>query len=624
MKKKRLPGKSAFETVEFKKTIEDMCRDYFLFYLYLCWTPPKILNEGIESFCNHWEFFRVRMEVSKAIIGLEKKGYIRCHYGEDGKKQIKIIVLKRLATPVNDNFAFFYQKKKASWKPLQNLVIDPFDDPKQALLKQVKPGKKTDEIKHTISANKQTVEGHKKQKILKPLYSVKKGKKFSEILKTFSLKKESSLSSDLIPINVKNTDGVLIKQVFMKSENIKLISSENKQQMIDLTLKSKKNLDSLEYEDDFVKNRLCKNSCGVLKERNKGVLTTLHNSPHKSLNKTIKMNEKHSVMTSNMNRKISSLSRDEDNRQKKRTTNIKHQLQSTNSSRLQTSNIDSQGRGEVVDVSRTLSAGFLGLQNSETLIECCPSSPRKAKKGSKVNLEKVKTQYVNERKARVLDRQKKKNLSEEDVWEHIKHKSLDIFSPQIDRSKLLAILDLPKKSIVRKELIAKLGESFSDIYYAYRHKIAEATGTNSSYSKDFGNNTKHAEMAAEACIRCGVTPQFVVKYFHEIRSRFSSNLRYIPLTVLSNASMIDSAASAYLGDTDAIKHGNEYEEIGRLHPFLRQRLEEAGFDTQEYSDNFLMTVQVNAENIAEGFPLFVSSDIKEMVHWAAKNVFSGK
>jgi hypothetical protein len=241
-----------------------------------------------------------------------------------------------------------------------------------------------------------------------------------------------------------------------------------------------------------------------------------------------------------------------------------------------------------------------------------------------VNLDKLKARYLQDKKERVAAREKRKNLSEEDVWDHIKSKNLDIFSPEIDRKKILKILDLPKKNPARKELIQELGKKFSEIYYSYRHKLEEASGVTNNFKASFGQNEKHARMAAEACIVLGVTPQFVIRHYHENRDRFSNKLKYIPLSMLSNSAMIDSAVSAYFGSKDTVEFGSSFESEDQLHPLLRKKLEEAGFATQEFSDEYLLTVQGAAETIADGFPLFVPSRMKGMVHWAAKHVFGGK
>jgi hypothetical protein len=206
------------------------------------------------------------------------------------------------------------------------------------------------------------------------------------------------------------------------------------------------------------------------------------------------------------------------------------------------------------------------------------------------------------------------------------------FSPSLkERKKYVAILSKPATNPHKIKLIKKLASEFGRLYARYRRMLQKEAGNEPSYLMP-DEERKYAGLAAEWCIRKGVTPRQVLNYWHINISNFAEcTLKIPPLVFLSGAANIDTVACSAMESDDAgwkagqpksakaVTHG--FSDTNQLDIRLRAGLERAGIETQLYSDRYLLTVQKAAEAIAKGHKLFVPSKIRGMVDWAVGNLY---
>ena len=192
------------------------------------------------------------------------------------------------------------------------------------------------------------------------------------------------------------------------------------------------------------------------------------------------------------------------------------------------------------------------------------------------------------------------------------------------REKVIEILERKKKDKRRKLLVAKIGSEFADIYTRYRRLVQESNGNRRNF-KIYKDELKHAQKTGEWCILKGIAPIDLLKYWHENISNFANaNLQVPPLSFLSSPVNIETAicSSEELEmDKSSEIETHSYSDISKLHPKLRSGLTSAGFDVQELSDRYLMTVQSGAKTVAAGIDVYIPTSFRGMSHWAAKNLY---
>jgi hypothetical protein len=127
-----------------------------------------------------------------------------------------------------------------------------------------------------------------------------------------------------------------------------------------------------------------------------------------------------------------------------------------------------------------------------------------------------------------------------------------------------------------------------------------------------------------------------LKHFHR-----ASHMQVPTLSFLSSIANIDSVACGMVLDETAPggarlggeraggtselrpKGGNSFSDTSRLDVRLRKGLESAGFQTRDYDDRYLMTVQSTAITLAAGTKIFIAKGVlRDMCTWAAKNLYA--
>lgn len=203
------------------------------------------------------------------------------------------------------------------------------------------------------------------------------------------------------------------------------------------------------------------------------------------------------------------------------------------------------------------------------------------------------------------------------------------FTPGLkQRVRMVEILERPRSNPERKAMASKLGSEFLRIYSRYRRtrEISYAT---------VPKEKKHAEDVAILCIYKKVTPTQLIEYWEEHIGDFTG-MKVPSLAFLTSPGNVDRVAcevginngkpttqpAKKQGNTQQQSGIHSYSDVSRLDRRLRPALTEAGFDLKQFDDRYLLTIQSAAKSIAKGFNMFVSSNMKPMVQWAAKNLFS--
>lgn len=207
------------------------------------------------------------------------------------------------------------------------------------------------------------------------------------------------------------------------------------------------------------------------------------------------------------------------------------------------------------------------------------------------------------------------------------------------RERMMELLSRPNRDPDRRKLMLKLGVEYSRIYTRYRRAAEQELGIRPSI---FAYDVPEAERAyaAEAgqwCVLKGVTPREVLEYWHtHIRTFADKRMKIPPLSLMKSPGMVDQVACARVApDVPARRtksdkkdldprppSRNSFSDASGLDRRLRRGLERAGFDTRDYNDRFLMTLQQLSQGRAAGQKVFISSKLFPMVDWAVKNLYA--
>lgn len=229
-------------------------------------------------------------------------------------------------------------------------------------------------------------------------------------------------------------------------------------------------------------------------------------------------------------------------------------------------------------------------------------------------------------------------------WQDIEDKDNESisFSPDADaRERYIELLNRPARDAKRRALVKKFGVEFSRIYTRYRRDAERRAGWSSSYYTPTDGERKYCEQAAVLCVLKGITPRQVLEYWDaEIVNFQGGRMKFPSLSLLKNPAIIDQVAcsvlvsgggraSGRLKRNSASAHspkpigGNSYTDLNGLDPKLRPALEDAGFETQQFNDRYLLSVQRIATALASGERVFTADGVvKQMAIWAAENLYA--
>jgi len=214
-------------------------------------------------------------------------------------------------------------------------------------------------------------------------------------------------------------------------------------------------------------------------------------------------------------------------------------------------------------------------------------------------------------------------------WDQLE---LITFNPSNPKHKIhKSILRLNARNKHRIKLVKKLTTEFSRLYSRYRRAAERKNGKSYSVYELLESEKKYAQKAAIACIERDVTPRQVFEFWNEnIKFFKTSSEMIIPsIAFLSSPANIDTVACSVLRGNSSNKkknakkphHGNSFADMSGLHRDFRKALEEAGFDTREYNDQFLLTIQKNAIALANRKDVFIPQGrMREMAVWASRNL----
>lgn len=200
------------------------------------------------------------------------------------------------------------------------------------------------------------------------------------------------------------------------------------------------------------------------------------------------------------------------------------------------------------------------------------------------------------------------------------------FSPEPrERDRMIEILNKRSMNPIKKKLLEKLKTKFAWSYVIYRRQLQEIAGRKPSYRLP-EDEMKFAERAAVHCIKFGVTPRQVLKYWHENIGNFKNDMVIPPISFLSAATTIETVACSDLKELEKpkvklSKFGNSFADLDQYDPRVRDTLEKGGYDTKKYSDKYLMSIQFAAKAFALGADLFVEKTIRPMAKYLAKTLY---
>lgn len=197
------------------------------------------------------------------------------------------------------------------------------------------------------------------------------------------------------------------------------------------------------------------------------------------------------------------------------------------------------------------------------------------------------------------------------------------FNPSPDeREKMIEILNLTMRKPIKRELVAKLGKEFGRAYERYRRALERAAGKRAHWLLG-GNSMKLAEAGGERCIRKGVTPFQVLRYWHDhIKDVCDGSMKIPPLGFISSEQAIETVACANLEKEDKkTNFGNSFVSINQLDPNIRKVLLKGGFKVKKMEEEYLLQVQHAAIAKHNGYNFFVSGKIKKMINYLIKNYY---
>ena len=207
------------------------------------------------------------------------------------------------------------------------------------------------------------------------------------------------------------------------------------------------------------------------------------------------------------------------------------------------------------------------------------------------------------------------------------HPSVSFDPNSKERPRMLRILSKSKRDNSRKKLISKLGVEFSRIYVRYRRAAEVSQGRPISFPSTLPEKERsYAEEAGVLCIEKGVTPRQVLEYWHEHIGSFArKGLTIPPVSILKSPAMIDQVACSTLDkrkkrDKPKANQKNTFANPNSLDDRLRAGIESLGFESSEYSDRFLATIQSMADSVRNGNKIFMSPKLRPIVNWAVENL----
>jgi hypothetical protein len=205
------------------------------------------------------------------------------------------------------------------------------------------------------------------------------------------------------------------------------------------------------------------------------------------------------------------------------------------------------------------------------------------------------------------------------------------FSPSKKRRRqYIEIFDRSNRSIERQELLRKFGSEFGRIYSRYRRMLQKQANTQPTYTI-FARESKYCAPIAELCIRKGITPRQLLSYWHNHIKDFSdSKMAIPPLSFLSSPANVDTVACSDLKALEPREKAkrmspgaNSFSDMELYDDRVRQTLRKAGYETNDYSDRDLMSIQFAARAIAQGIDMFVDDEIRPMAEHLAKTLYKG-
>lgn len=190
------------------------------------------------------------------------------------------------------------------------------------------------------------------------------------------------------------------------------------------------------------------------------------------------------------------------------------------------------------------------------------------------------------------------------------------------RKKMIRMFEQKKNNPKRRKFIERISSDFEVAYVGYRQLILD-TGRYASEYEVMPKEKKYLAIIAENCIRQGITYAQLLEYWHDnLKNLFDSRTKAPPLSFLSNSASVESAAFALFDEKKKDENQeNPFSNTLRLDKRLRPGLNAAGFNTTKLSDRALMSIQLPAQDIADGNKVFVSKNVKPLVDWAAENLY---
>lgn len=184
-------------------------------------------------------------------------------------------------------------------------------------------------------------------------------------------------------------------------------------------------------------------------------------------------------------------------------------------------------------------------------------------------------------------------------------------------------LERPPASRERRELLTKLAEEVSRIYCHYRRAAHRRDMKTPSHYKVTQGERNYTRQIAERCVLKGIHPKKHIMYWDKEVGRFTS-MKWPTLMFLRGAGVIEESVST-AGSKKRSKAGPREKNShasAELDPGLRSALEDAGFETQDYSDRYLVTIEAMARRVAEGSRVFLpKGSVRNMARWAAENLY---
>jgi len=196
-----------------------------------------------------------------------------------------------------------------------------------------------------------------------------------------------------------------------------------------------------------------------------------------------------------------------------------------------------------------------------------------------------------------------------------------------ERKKYIDMLKRGNSDKDRKALSKMLGLEFSRIYTKYRRNLQAVGGKNPGFQVH-PRERRHARKAGELCLKNSITPQTLLEYWDcNIKHFEGLNVTFVPLTFCSSASNVETVVKNGFAKMKAETklqdgRGHSFSDTSKLEPMIRKKLEFAGHSTIMFNDRHLLSVQRMAKNIADGKNMFIPAELRDMVNWIAKEIFS--